>query len=58
MSPKEKKELQIQRVKWEFEGKLLQFTNGFKSKEEPKIKLSKKEKLSVLAKILFGELDK
>jgi len=49
-------QLQKQRVKWELELRLNEFIRNFKSKEEPKVKLTKGEVTQVLTEMVGKNL--
>lgn len=51
MNKKELKEFRTERAQYELTLRVLQLLDGFKSKEEPTITLSEKEKVEVLLKI-------
>jgi len=54
----EEKEFRRQRAKWEFELRLNEFIDKFKSKEETKVTLSKRDFIEVLAEVVAKNINK
>lgn len=54
----DQKRLQRQRAQWEFNLRVFQFMDNFKSKEEPTIKLSYGEKIESLSAIVSSAVPK
>lgn len=55
---KEHKEFMRQRAGWEFGLRLIQFMEGFKSKEEPTVELTDIEKIAILSDMVTKRLQR
>lgn len=58
MNKKETKEFKTQRAQWEFGLRVIKLMDDFVSKEEPTIKLSNKDKISVLLDVANKKLNR